>query len=59
VRVRDKLDLAGIPYREETFLSGFWGRRFIFSTRKDALAAQKALQLPVMAFHKEWAVVVF
>ncbi len=57
-----KLTEAGVNFTEEQFLSGFWGTRFIFPTRKDAKSAAVALgrkleDIPV--YYKQYAIEIF
>ncbi len=58
---RNALTEAGVPFREETFMSRFWGTRLIVTKRKDAIKAEKVLQLPLgmRSFFKEFCVEYF
>jgi len=58
---RNALTEAGIPFREETFMSRFWGTRLIITKRKDAIKAEKVLGDPLgmRRYFKEYAVEYF
>lgn len=46
-----RLDKAGIPYKREDVLNGFWGTRIIFHDRKTARAAAKVLDNQFIQAH--------
>lgn len=54
--LRTKLVAAKVEFTEETiYPSPFWGHRFIFKTRKIALAAATALQARAdIAVRRHW-----
>lgn len=61
MKIRDALDKAGVAYHEETFLSGFWGTRFIFPTLRDVKKAEKVLpaNCHIMAYYRQWALEIY
>ena len=57
--ISNKLTEGGIKFTEEQFLSGFWGTRFIFETRKDALKAETLTGIESRRYFKKWAITIF
>ena len=61
--VSSKLAQAGIKFTTETFLSNFYGTRFIFESRRDAIKAEKKLGRDFIVrksgITKEWYLEIF
>jgi len=59
---RNALIEAGIPFREESFMSRFWGTRIIITKRADAIKAEKVLKMTdigIGRYFKEYCVEYF